>query len=864
MVMMKWSSRVALPSSRKFGVSITVAALQGLQLSDDTESKDEYSVEVKWKGPKTALGSRFRKSNKKDRTCLASASAGECLWKEEFSHECVLLPAGKPTGGSQELSYQPWDVSFVVCKVVGGAVEKPAVMGTVYADLSRFVAQQEVVSHTEDLEVAFSNCGGLTKGTLKVVFTLAEIPDERQVAMVRSWSGTAMLESKLPPHPRSKGSSLEGQLSDDDDCDDAEEVERELSQKSAKGGGGSRLAGLFGRGKKEGGPEGKPFIQMFDRSPARSSLDDEDTEEEDGLRRETVCYGSVQGVNLAVAVESPEPLPELLPVLGPAKRHDAPPLLRRGLNSKGVFAALTLNPGQNSNEEEDSASDSDDQGPLSAREAPGGEESVTWLERFTEFPFGGGRAGGAEKLAAQDADKGGGGPFWRKRNRANIWSPRTFYVKDRAMGLLTHQGLPRGEEGQGGDDIDWERVAQVQAEVEHPLYKLARRDGDASGGVAEEGPSSEALCGSSVFGEEPFTVGRWQKSSVGSRDGAWTLRTDMFFASVDQRHESAAGEGACTALVALLADWLQRHPGFTPNRVEFDALIREGSAEWRRLCGIDAYKQRFPDKHFDLDTVLEAGHVRVGVVPHRSFVGFFQPEGAPEVAASFASSLGFLEGAMTFDDIWQEVELAGPGVYVVSWNDHFFLLVVEAERCFVIDTLGERLFEGCTQAYMVRFDAATTLHDGPPVAPTQLAKAPAASSIAFSAGHGQRGQLSRAAEEGGLIKPEQREGGAGADKSAALPPSAPPPPPASGRPMSKLSVGDVCDGGKAVTAMTLCGLFIKRFFAAVPLRELARDVETAAEPMLMVHKRLQVELHFMQSLRPPLPTPPGDGGALGA
>ena len=33
-------------------------------------------------------------------------------------------------------------------------------------------------------------------------------------------------------------------------------------------------------------------------------------------------------------------------------------------------------------------------------------------------------------------------------------------------------------------------------------------------------------------------------------------------------------------------------------------LIREGSQEWRKLCDVDDYKERFPDGHFDLDTKL--------------------------------------------------------------------------------------------------------------------------------------------------------------------------------------------------------------------------------------------------------------------
>lgn len=69
---------------------------------------------------------------------------------------------------------------------------------------------------------------------------------------------------------------------------------------------------------------------------------------------------------------------------------------------------------------------------------------------------------------------------------------------------------------------------------------------------------------------------------------------------------------------------------------------------------------------------------------------------------------------MSFDDIWQEITTnireGDPKVYIVSWNDHFFLLKVEANACYVIDTLGERLFEGCNKAYILRFDDSTEMY----------------------------------------------------------------------------------------------------------------------------------------------------------
>ncbi|KAL9299182.1 hypothetical protein AtEden1_Chr2g0229551 [Arabidopsis thaliana] len=43
-------------------------------------------------------------------------------------------------------------------------------------------------------------------------------------------------------------------------------------------------------------------------------------------------------------------------------------------------------------------------------------------------------------------------------------------------------------------------------------------------------------------------------------------------------------------------------------------------------------------------------------------------------------------------------------IYIVSWNDHFFVLLVNHDAYYIIDTLGERVYEGCNQAYVLKFD----------------------------------------------------------------------------------------------------------------------------------------------------------------
>lgn len=144
-----------------------------------------------------------------------------------------------------------------------------------------------------------------------------------------------------------------------------------------------------------------------------------------------------------------------------------------------------------------------------------------------------------------------------------------------------------------------------------------------------------------------------------------------------------------------------------PLKSELDTLVREGSSEWRDLCENDVYRKRFPDKHFDLETVLESKTRNLEVVPEKSFVGFFQVEDGV---------FDFLDGAMSFDNIWDEISQNGSNsnhVYIVSWNDHFFILKVEHDAYYIIDTLGERLYEGCNQAYVLKFDKDTTIQKLP-------------------------------------------------------------------------------------------------------------------------------------------------------
>lgn len=301
-----------------------------------------------------------------------------------------------------------------------------------------------------------------------------------------------------------------------------------------------------------------------------------------------------------------------------------------------------------------------------------------------------------------------------------------------------------------------------------------------------------------------------------SRDGEMKLQTQVFFASIDQRSERAAGESACTALVAVIADWFQNNHNEMPIKSQLDSLIREGSLEWRNLCENQTYRERFPDKHFDLDTVLEAKIRPLSVVPEKSFIGFFHPEGIKE-----EKGFDFLCGAMSFDSIWDEMsqlELDRPSngdpfVYIVSWNDHFFVLKVEDGAYYIIDTLGERLFEGCDQAYVLKFDKDTTIE--------QLPKETGSSSEVKSSSVEPKESLTITVNnELGKCKEE------GCSSSSI-----------------------VCRGKES------CKEYIKRFLAAIPIREMQADLKrglmASSTPL---HHRLQIEFHYTKALQPPVET----------
>lgn len=311
----------------------------------------------------------------------------------------------------------------------------------------------------------------------------------------------------------------------------------------------------------------------------------------------------------------------------------------------------------------------------------------------------------------------------------------------------------------------------------------------------------------SEFGDDDFVVGSWETREIISRDGLMKLTARVFLASIDQRSERAAGESACTALVAVMAHWLGSNRDIIPTRSEFDSLIREGSSEWRNLCENEEYRERFPDKHFDLETVLQAKIRPISVIPEKSFIGFFHPEKSEEEEGKEDASLDFLKDVMSFDSIWEEImkqepeeSASGPAIYIVSWNDHFFVLLVDHDAYYIIDTLGERLYEGCNQAYVLKFDKDAEIQRLLPVKDN-------------NADIGNQ-------KPGGKNKSEQPERSIESDQQE--------------------EEVVVCRGKES------CREYIKSFLAAIPIQQVKADMKKGLVSSL--HHRLQIELHYTRHL----------------
>ncbi|OVA17123.1 EEIG1/EHBP1 N-terminal domain [Macleaya cordata] len=401
---------------------------------------------------------------------------------------------------------------------------------------------------------------------------------------------------------------------------------------------------------------------------------------------------------------------------------------------------------------------------------------------------------------------------WRKR-KLNFRSPK---AKGEPL-------LKKAYAEEGGDDIDYDR-RQLSSSDESTALAWHKADEDST---ANRSSVSE-------FGDDSFAVGSWEHKGFVSRDGHMKLRTHVFFASIDQRSERAAGESACTALVAVIANWFQANRDSMPIKSQFDTLIREGSLEWRNLCENETYMEKFPDKHFDLETVLQAKIRPITIASEKSFVGFFYPEGME------GGGFEFLQGAMSFDGIWDEISCGNvnnysngePQVYIVSWNDHFFILKVEQEAYYIIDTLGERLYEGCNQAYILKFDRDTKIHRVPDEEVEKSLKEKQAIDQQI---------LATTTEMGNQKIPDKISKGD----------------PTTNLSVVKSEISAVSEGKEEEVlckGKESCKEYIKNFLAAIPIRELQADIKKGLMASTPIHHRLQIEFHYIEFLQP-LPEP---------
>ncbi|CAN1306734.1 hypothetical protein LINPERPRIM_LOCUS26889 [Linum perenne] len=672
--------------SKKFDVTLVVKRLEGLDLSAGAEL-EKLTVEIRWKGPKMALGSFRRRvtrnSTKEVQFTVVdggpsssdeeSGNGVAAEWNEEFQNVCALSPY-------KENAFHPWEISFSVFNDINQVPKKKlAPLGTALLNLAEFASRAE----EKDFELS-----------------LPLVPStDFQASLSISLS---LLELRTAPETMDPITSQSAET--------VSNGKEEVSAIKA----GLRKVKIF-----------KDYVSTRKaKKPCR---------EEEGISEGRSSTRSDEGEYYKYPFDS-DSLDDFEEGESDEVKDDQDPSVRKSFSygslayANGLGGSSYYNVGRNDVDE----------------------DWVYYSNRESDI-------GSSSQQISGDTD-----PSVVEPPLPQLQSSRP---KGEPLLKKTY-----GEEG--GDDIDFDR-RQLSSDE-------ALRKG--------EEDSSANRSSVSDFGDDNFAVGSWERKEVVSRDGNMKLQAEIFFASIDQRSERAAGASACTALVAVIADWFQSNCGTMPIKSQFDSLIRDGSLEWRNLCENETYRERFPDKHFDLETVLQAKIRPLSVVPEKSFVGFFHPEEGMDEAR-----FDFLNGAMSFDSIWDEISSVGcpsngePHLYIVSWNDHFFILKIEPEAYYIIDTLGERLFEGCNQAYILKFDRSAIIRkmkDSEPSVPD--------------------GAIVTVSEEGEAL----------------------------------------CQGKDS------CKEYIKNFLAAIPIRELQTDMKKGLMASTPVHQRLQIEFHYTRCLLP--------------
>ncbi|CAM8968727.1 unnamed protein product [Rhodiola kirilowii] len=171
-------------------------------------------------------------------------------------------------------------------------------------------------------------------------------------------------------------------------------------------------------------------------------------------------------------------------------------------------------------------------------------------------------------------------------------------------------------------------------------------------------------------------------------------------------------------------------------------------------------------------------------------------------------------------------EGAAPLTYIVSWNDHFFVLKVEPEAYYIIDTLGERLYEGCNQAYILKFDRTTVIHK---LALTTESSDDKPASV-------NKKELIALDPKGDSVEKNGPMEDQITDRTLVQ-----------GDESIKTDVEEteiVCRGKES------CKEYIKSMLTAIPIRELLVDIKKGLMASVPVHQRLQIEFHYTEYLHP--------------
>ncbi|KAG7028167.1 hypothetical protein SDJN02_09347 [Cucurbita argyrosperma subsp. argyrosperma] len=743
--MMKWRPWPPLVS-RKYEVRLVVKKLEGLDGVAD-KGVDKLTVEIKWKGPKMALSPLRRTAVKRNYTKEAYGvdQNGVVQWDEEFHNVCTF-------SAYKENVFHPWEIVFSAFNGLNqGSTNKVHVVGSAALNLSEHlsVAEQKEL----ELKIPLNPSTNASEPSHVLWVRIVPFPQDPLIYYVLFSYVYRIVQISLNLLELRTAQVV------------SQPVQRSMAAASSPPWSGENVPAEKDEvsALKAGLRKVKIFTEFVSTRKAKKACHEEEgsegrcsTKSEDGESSYPFDSDSLDDVE---EVETDE-----------AKEDTN---IRKSF-SYGTLAYANYAGGSYYSDMKINGDD---------------ENLVYYSNRKSDVGCSSmedSNASASEQTLPQSSKRGL--LPWRKR-KLSFRSPK---VKGEPL-------LKKAYGEEGGDDID------------HDRRQLSSDESIGLGWQKTEEDSTANRSSVSEFGDDNFAIGAWEQKEIVSRDGHLKLQTQVFFASIDQRSERAAGESACTALVAVIADWFHNSQNLMPIKSQFDSLIRDGSFEWRKLCENEIYREKFPDKHFDLETVVQAEIRPLSVVPRKSFIGFFHPEGVNE------ARFEFLHGAMSFDNIWDEISRtrsecsddSEPRVYIVSWNDHFFILKVESDAYYIIDTLGERLYEGCNQAYILKFDDNTT-----------ICKMPDTSKKTSN-------DQQIVAE---IVEDKDQQASVLANVT-------------SEEPMNEKDEV-LCRGKQS------CKEYIKSFLAAIPIRELQADIKKGLMASTPLHHRLQIELHYTQILQP--------------